>query len=390
MVFLVTLGSYCIIKWLNKQMVKWLVGGLTFFLLSLATYQGGKLVVPLIGLGLVYFVLRTENFELREFKKYVFPRFLIPGSMFLILAAAWYVASFTGPAGNRLKVASIFSYRPDEEVGRLYFPRAILSHYFNHFSPRFLGFEGDWQNARHSAPYYGVIGHLGFILVLLGLIAFAKKNKRWQNNFLLYWLVVSPLPAALTRDSVSSVRALAMTIPLSFFIAYGIKFILNFNIFELSLITNYLLLFTFFIFDGIYYLDLYYNHMIKLHPNQWLVGYKEASNLIVENKNNYEQVLMTDFYGQPYIYYLFYSKYPPHQYQRQADLNSVGDDVGEVETIDNIRFHTVNWQTDFYRENTLSIISREEVSRRELVNKPVYQNLEVIGSQNSLFFVYKE
>jgi 4-amino-4-deoxy-L-arabinose transferase-like glycosyltransferase len=415
MTFLVTLGTYGVIKWLADERVKWLITGLSSFLFGLVTYQGAKMVVPLIGLGLGYLLLRTRNFEHRELKRYIVPKFVIPGFIFVMLTAWWYLASFSGPASNRLKVASLFSYRrPSQEIREilsedriesknfhyiifhgewLHFLRGGMSRYFNHFSPRFLGFEGDWQNARHSAPYFGVIGHFGLILLILGLIFFVSKNKNWRNGFWIYWLIALPLPAVLTRDSVSSVRSLPMIIAISFFIAYGISNIMD--IFKNNarlFITCYLLLIIFFVSDFGYYLDLYYNHMVKLNPKQWLYGHNQAVNYIADNQNQFDRIKMTNFYGQPYIFYLFFTKYPPSQFQSQVVFEQSNQvDVGSVKKIDKISFEPINWSKDSVDNDLLVILSEDEVFRNELEGKPIFDQFRPLGKikGTTMFYGYE-
>lgn len=413
MTFFVVLGSYGVAKWLDTRIVKWLIAGLVSFLFGLITYQGGKLIVPLILGGILFSHHKKikpifSNCTIAQSEKFI-------GICVFLMMALWYVLSFSGSAGNRLKVMSLFSYRrPQSEIEQtltednfktknlhfylfhgewLHFLKGSLSRYFNHFSPRFLGFEGDWQNSRHSAPYIGNIAHLGLILFILGLFYFVKSSNYQNKWFFLYWLVVSPIPAALTRDSVSSVRSLTMVIPLAFFIAYGINFIRNIKIPKKLLITVYLLLFTIFAFDFTYYLDLYYNHMVKLSPKQWLYGYDEAARLVIDNQQSFDQIVMTDFYGQPYIFYLFYSQYPPERFQNQVVFkdNNLAD-VGTVTQIDNIKFRPINWKIDSEKENSLIIISEDEVFRNKLDKKPVLNELNPIGqiSGRVMYYSYEK
>lgn len=413
MTFFVTLGTYFFVRWVNELRVTSCVLFLFLFLLALITYQGGKLMVPLIGLGLLYIGARTMNKEHGGLKEFFAPKFIVPSLIFLILTFGWYLASFSGQASNRLKVMSLFSYhRPEEEITQilaedelenknihyflfhgewLHFLKGSLSRYLNHFSPQFLGFEGDWQNARHSAPYIGTISQLGLFLLIIGLIFYIKNNNNWKNSFFIYWLIIAPISAALTRDSVSSVRALTMVIPLSFFIAYGLKSIFNLKINRFLLITVYLLLITFFSFNFIYYHDLYYNHMVKLNPKQWLYGYKEATEFVIDNQKAFDQVIMTDFYGQPYIYYLFYSRYSPQKYHQQAELiTNNQQDVGTVSKIDEVSFRGINWKVDIKKDNTLIILSQDEVFRNELGKTEIMDSLKPLGKINkqSMFYGY--
>ena len=162
LVFFLVLGSWLFVK--RKYF-----GCLLFFLLALWTYQGAKMMVPLILFGLVFFNWKRLKKEWLDYKSK--PKKFLPILLILLLMGAWFYQSFTGPAKNRLKVMGLFSYRrPASEVemiiqedGKetkdLHFYlfhdewlslfRGSLSRYFNHLSPRFLAFEGDWPSPRH-------------------------------------------------------------------------------------------------------------------------------------------------------------------------------------------------------------------------------------------------
>ena len=100
--------------------------------------------------------------------------------------------------------------------------------------------------------------------------------------------------------------------------------------------------------------------MPKEYATDWMYGYKQA---ITQNYDfsKYNQVIFTNEYGQPYIYYLFYSKYPPEKFQSQAVLERESVDVGTVKKIDNIEFRKVNWPSDRGLENTLIIGTGKEI-----------------------------
>ena len=435
MTALLTLGSYLLVRSrklkfkLEEVKVKNLSNKFLFlslgcFFLALLTYQGAKMLVPLILIGLFLF-----------FKQFNF-QFLISASaserisiiLLGILIVAWYLFSFSGPAKNRLKVMSLLSYRrPESEIKTildedrlseknwhfylfhhegLYFLRGFLTRYFNHLSPRFLAFDGDWNNPRHSAPYFGMVGHVNLILLLIGLARFLSQRHKFSEYFFLYWLVIAPLPAALSRDIVSGVRSLPMVIPLSFFIGYGIERILKLKLefkfkevrskkLKLRLLilkyaqfivrySKYTIL-IFLILDFIYWADLYFVHMVKRKPKDWLYGYKDAIKFVQEYKSRTDKVVFTDFYGQPYIYYLFYSQYSPQEYQRQARLieNQFGD-VGRVEKINNIFFGPVDRAKAESCRHCLVIFSQDEILRSGIDKDPqFFAQLKPLGEINN-------
>ncbi|MBU2592872.1 glycosyltransferase family 39 protein [Patescibacteria group bacterium] len=381
-------------------------------LLSLWVYQGAKMLTPLIVFGLLFFNKRywTSYFKAKKSRPGLILGLAIAAVFFLI--GSWYWQSFSGKSSNRLKVMSLFSYaRPVEEISRvlsesgteeknlhfylfhgewLRFFRGFLLRYFNYFSARFLSFEGDWTNPRHSAPYFGVIGHVNFILFILGLTFFLARERKRPRYFLVYWLLCAPLPAALSRDIITGVRSLSMAVPISFFIGYGLSGILELKAIELIRKAIFFALILFALFDFVYYWDLYYHHMVIRSPKEWLYGHKEVINFVRENQSENQKVLMTNFYGQPYIYYLFYSKYLPLNYQKQASLKeSVFGDVGQVERVDNIFFNSLSWQADSVKKDSLVIFSEDEILRSGVENdQSVMKELRPLGRIGGLSTFY--
>jgi len=425
LVAFILLGSWLFVDSLKKNsnfLIKIFLSGL-FFFLGLIVYQGGKLAVPLTIFALL--ATNLEQFWLSIVKSFTKSnrrpnQLVFVGLILLVLSLAsfWYVKSFSNSAASRLKVMNLFSYnQPEEELvsisaedgsdlagahfqlfhGKwLHFSQGFLTRYFNHLSPKFLGFEGDWSNGRHGAPYYGVIGYLGFCLFILGLLVFLSKKRKRQKYLFLILLLVFPLPAALTRDIVTGVRSLNMVIPIAVFIGLGLDFILSLKlkpIFKKIVLT---LLMAVFLFDIIYFFDLYYCHLVKVAPKQWLYGYEEVVDYVNQNKDSYDQIFISKFYGQPYIYYLFYFQFPPEVYQKMNTFRSSGDDVGAVEQIvveDKIIYFKADyWQAIDSPGKSLVIFSEDELIRLEFQqNKPISGSkipLGIIGNK-ALFYAYE-
>jgi 4-amino-4-deoxy-L-arabinose transferase-like glycosyltransferase len=350
----------------------------TSFGLCFYVYNSAKLLIPLLGLGLFLF------FRQRFFK--IKPKEVVLSGLILFLFILPIVQfTFFGGAGGRLKVMSVFSYpRPVEEVEMLasqggvspqswqfrlfhgslpYFARGVLGRYLNHFSARFLFFEGDWSTHRHSVPNAGVLNHLALFFLPLG-VYFLIKNKIKNKAFLWYWLLVAPLPSALSRDTIQATRSFFMVFPLTIMTAFGIY--LAFQLIKrLPFVFRWvivLLLGLGWFFSFAFYLDQFFVHLPKAYSVDWLYGYKEAVNFIKDKTSDYDRVVFTQKYGQPYIYYLFYTVYDPAKYQAQAKLveNSEGD-VGYVERIDNIEFRLLYWPSDRFVKNSLYVGDAYEI-----------------------------
>ncbi len=412
MVSFLILASYFFFKGKSLE-IKNVFWGLLFSLLGLWTYQAAKMMVPLILLGVFVFRLQSGL----AFLKKIRPKKEFLGiGIIVILMGLWFLQTFSGSAKNRLRVMGLFSYhRPAEETARLlaeddleatnfrflvfhgewlHFLRGSLTRYFNHFSPRFLAFEGDWSNLRQSAPYFGVIGHLNLGFFFLGLAIFLSKKRKGPENFFLYWLIISPLPAAFSRDIISGVRALAMSVPLAVLISYFLKTVLELR---KGIVKQFLLAFLIFgiLADFFYWSDLYFNHLVKKAPKDWLYGYKEAVESVIDYQHNNpgQPVLMTDFYGQPYIYYLFFSKYSPQKYQQEARLveNKFGD-VGRIERIGNVTFKSIDWYANTGQSGRLLVFSHDEILRSGFRQEEIPLGLEPKGLINNqaTFYVYEE
>lgn len=355
-------GVYFFLKSLKEQ--KYLILSALLFALTYISYQGAKLAttIPIFILALIYWkrILKID-------RKIIISSIII--GLFICLPI---FSSFLQGRTGRLGVFSVFSYpRPsnylqtfldqgNEEIGGLTyylfhsetvnFARVTLGHWFNHFSGRFLFFEGDWQNPRHSAPNHGMLLLADLVLLIVGFASMIKVGVKKETLFIWLWLVLAPLPAVLSRDQVHAVRAFNMVIPITMMTSFGAYYLLKNTHFLKILIS------IFYIASFIYFLDAYFIHLPKHDSKYWFYGYKQAVEKITPIQNNYDEIIFQQSYAQPYIYFLFHQKYDPARYQAQAKLTEsrVGD-VGLVESLDNISFEPFSWPFADDRPGTLVI-----------------------------------
>ncbi|MFA6185070.1 MAG: phospholipid carrier-dependent glycosyltransferase [Candidatus Shapirobacteria bacterium] len=399
--FELVLASFLFFKYINKKNDKYLFWSAIIFGLTLFTYQAGKM----ISLFLIV-ILFLINFKIVNKKniKSLFLNFILP---LLIFSAPIVYGLFFGSNANRLKVVSLFSYPRSAQESNIiinesnqldyeifhnhtsFFGRGFLLRYFNHFSPKFLAFEGDWQNPRQSAPYIGVILYPSLIFLILGIFfALSRPKIDKINIFFLLWLLIAPIPAALTRDTVQGLRSMSFSIPLIYFISLGIYFIVN----KYKNIFLYCLIFGAYLLSFIYYSDLYLNHMIKKSPDDFLYGYQQSMEYLVKNQNKFQNIIMSDYYGQAYIFYLFYSKYPPQSYQQQAKLiENLSGDTGKIEQIDNIKFTTPDYNSIKNQPNTLAIFNYNEIYRQFIDKSNNFKDFLPLSPINNIstFYAYQ-
>lgn len=385
MLFELIVGMYFFARHLNEGKRKWLVISAIFFVLTLVTYQAAKLLMPCLVIGTIYF-FRKKIKNVGKTNKIMFATLLLSGFLFVN-----FYTLLSGKAG-RLRTMSLFSYpRSVEESSEIlkedrgnkfdfllfhdkpvFFLRSFLGRYFNHFSGKFLFITGDWSNQRNGIVYQGVMYYADIIFLCLGLFYLFVSKRSSLDNFMLFWLILAPVPSALTRDSISSVRSFTMVIPLVYITAVGVNQL--FKIVKkrrlLIRLLAYCLLLTAYGFLVIRMLDLYFVHDPIFTSKDRLFGYRWVMDNLKQKIDGKNKVIITNKYGQPYIFYLFYSKYDPNKYQKIASLkeNPFGD-VGEVERIDNIEFKKIYFPDDRAYENSLFIGDEFDLPLKDIVDQ---------------------
>jgi len=188
--------------------------------------------------------------------------------------------------------------------------------YFAHFNFDFLFFDGDPLRPRYRVPNVGqmLLIQAPFFLVGLYLIF---HYRLW---LVLAWLFLAPLPAAITFETPSSVRAIFMTIPLTICSGLGFFWLVSQINFKNRIIKIFLYSFLFILFfwNFSYYLDAYYFHQEVHQPYYWQYGYKELVVRVNKLLPHYNKAVITDSRGTPYIFFLFYNQYPPEKFQAQV------------------------------------------------------------------------
>lgn len=341
---LVLLGIYLFLKSLQDS--RFLIPASMSFAMTLITYQGAKLSTGIVVLLLFIFYYK-DIFKIGK-------KYLIWSLVLGIAVSLPIIMSIFGGQTGRLEVFSVFSYprskeyiqsmlnEGGEKIGDINyylfhsetynFIRGVMGRWFNHFSGSFLFFEGDTANPRHSAPYQGMFLISDIIFLVLGLFLFFKEKITKEKMLIFSWLILSPLPAILSRDQVHAIRSLDMIIPLIMIISFGYE-----------RLSKWFLVFTFFGF--IYFLDAYFVHVPTHNSQLWEYGYKQVVEAITPIQNNYKTIKVQQSFAQPYIYFLFYQKYDPAKYQKSANLISSEyvNDVGYVTKLDNIEFAAIDW-----------------------------------------------
>lgn len=297
----------------------------TLFALSGLAYHAERVIVPLF---LIIFFLRLKKSLLKEdVKKYIF----LASFVFFIILFPTLVIAGTPGFSARASGLTILSYVTQMPYGvienilgiknfvfnNLLFlsMREFLSLYSFYFSPRSMFVLGD-GNLQSSYPSLSTFFVWQFPFYLVGLWFLLKKGKYKElRTFTVILLILSPLPAAFTRDPYTTVRALPLVIPQIFIIAIGIIESYNYLVSRV-IYPRFIFVITFF-FLIIYSLAKLYSSIVILNEYYraplWNYGWNETVSILNTIDPNVPVVVDTAR-GEPYIQIAFFTQYSPEKY----------------------------------------------------------------------------
>ncbi|MCL4390444.1 MAG: glycosyltransferase family 39 protein [Patescibacteria group bacterium] len=189
---------------------------------------------------------------------------------------------------------------------RVVYSLEFLKHYTDAFSTDFLFIKGD-VNERLSIQTMGELYLIDLPFLLAGLYLLVRRPNK-STAVILAWALLAPIPAAMARETPHALRTLnLLPIPqiiTAIGVAWSIKKFPKFLI-PLTLLISLSVLF---------YLHSYYIDYPKKYDLAWQYGYKQLVSYVAAHENNYDHISVTETYGRPYIYFLFYEQYPLEKY----------------------------------------------------------------------------
>lgn len=319
--FLTVLGTYLFVKGLKKNsylIISAIVFGLTIF-----AYNSSRVVTPIIVLllGITYFQkLKNKKTALvglvifSTFFAIALPRALLQDSS---ARYRWTAVLDEGAINhiNESRGASKLPFPKFIHNKVTYFITESSKNYIAHFNPNFLFLNGG-SNYQFSVPGSGLIYPFLGPFILLGLWKIYKTRQK-AHLVSLVWLLIAPIPAAITRDSPHSLRSLMMIPPLIFIIAFGLEDFMNL---VKSRKVWYSLITIILIFSLFRFWENYSNDYRNNYSWSWQYGYKEAVEYISQEASQYDLIYFTKKYGEPHEFVLFYSKFNPESYKKDVNL----------------------------------------------------------------------
>ncbi len=345
---------------------KFLILSSIFFAIAIPAYHAQRIVTPLM---LIALFLRHKKTLLSK----THFRYLIIGAIlgFIISLPTLSIATTPGFLA-RASGLNIFSsnHQPAGFLANykgIFYPfvnshiflsiQEFASLYISYFSPRNMFVLGD-SGPRSSFPEIGTFFVWQFPFYIYGMFLFVKNKKLNDLRFFtLSFLLIAPIPAALTRDPYSTIRSLQMVIPLTIVISLAIVEILNklkktdqkiiFGVgISILIIYSLLRLYSSAIILNEYYRGVYWNY-----------GWKEAS-LIIRGLNKNLPIVVDNSRDEPYIQLAFFLKYDPEKYQKEnfeVPLSEYYTNMSRIKEkkIGNIVTRPIVWEKDLKTDEYL-------------------------------------
>jgi 4-amino-4-deoxy-L-arabinose transferase-like glycosyltransferase len=349
------------------------------FSLSFYTYNTSNLFVPLITLYLFVFSYKDISDKKSYVKKLILP---------LILLLPLLLQIIYGTATNRFSLISIFSknHQATVEVKRsssdnpyalqekIFHNRPLeiitifSKNYLTSFSTQNLFISGD-PNPRHSVPGFGF-----FLLPLALLLPISLFSKHIINPLFLYWLLISPIAAALTLDGgLHSTRLFLMLPALAYFLATGADYLYQ----KSKILSLLLLLVTVFYFSS--FLHELNNHYPKDQFESWGYGYQD----IFTNLPDYNRFLISNTEYNLLTPHAFYQKIDPHYFQDPSFSDQPQDNILEDFTgyqSSPVSYLITNWNGDTLEQVKNKTHSGDLILLKQI--KDIPGNMELSNFEN--------
>ena len=333
--------------------------------IALPAYHSERLLVPLT---ILYFGFR---FGRKLFKKPLLTPTLI--AIFFGVLISLPTLLIINTPGFLSRVNTLSSWLVDNAFYLRV--RDFFSLYLSYFSPRNLFFLGD-AGPRSSFPELSTFYFWQLPFYLHGLyLLFKRKPLGELKNLTVFLLVVSPIPAALTRDPFSTIRALPLVIPFTILISLSLIQIyqsLKTKLKKVAALTVFILLLFYSLaklYSSVFILNEYFR------APYWDYGWQQISEVIKNKTDPDLPIIIDNARAEPYSQILFYTKYDPAPYQREnfeVPLSEYYTNLTRVKekSLGRIKTRGINWEQDLpieqYFVGDYLAISEEQIARHHL------------------------
>lgn len=390
---LVVLGVLTFWKMIDSGKSSWAIGSALFFGLSVYTYHSERVFVPLLMLLLILLNRR------KLFVKRLAPGLFLTTSaiIFSVLILNFFLGTdktraqmtlitydadfLRSAASDVISKSDWFSNLLKVSLGN---PVSLLIFFvfrkmISFFQPSFLFFQGLKMTDIGSFGL-GVMYLFEIPFFIFGLIKTWQKKLPHQT-FVLGWIFLGLIPAAITQDELHPHRTLVIVPMLTFISAVGAIYL--FDLLRKRLPSDYFkfclgISLLFIVWDLLRALLIFSVHFPTEKAEAFFYGTKQSVEYVLENKDKYQEIVYDpnrgvigpDIVGVPHAYILFYSKYDPARYQ---NLPKYSDN--KTFKFDKFTIRRIVWAQDRYKKNILFIGSPWSFPTQDLSQAKVLQKI---------------
>lgn len=291
-----------------------LVSGLAFGL-SMHSYIAAALFVPPVAAAWIW----SCRAELRRS-----PVYAVGGAVLAVVIAVPVVLMWASPVGLARPSLLVVSD-----------PWQFVVNYASYFSPSFLFFDGD-PNLRHSVPGFGQLLLVEIITVPVGIFALFQLGRRGRPWIV--WILASPLAAALT-DPDQALRAVPGAVGLAVVSAMGIDTLIRLAPNRRIRVIVAVGLSCAVVINVAAFEFVYFTDYRDLSIGAWQYGFRDA--LAIAESGDWSCVYLSHRIVAPHLFVLFYTAWPPADYQaREQPITDggraeiVGYQLGKYQVVD--------------------------------------------------------
>ncbi len=296
--------------------------------LSLHTYNTARVFVPL--LLIAFFIIYRRR--ILNFNRQSLPIYSLILSVLIFISSSTLVGQqiFTGTGTARYSKLAILSDTAVYQIGQsrlhsplsknlarlrynrpFYFLTKFSKNYFSYFTPSFL------YQTHGAHKQFAITGQNLFTLpvTLLGLIGIVTLIIKYRSNsayFLFSWFLISPVASALTADPPQALRPNPMIPAVILFATIGAFTLINFASKKSRVqAVIYTLILLICLSGYVRYINVYWTDYLTNYSQSWQYGYRQTIEYIDEHQADYSHIIFTKRYGEPHIFYAFFSRLDP-------------------------------------------------------------------------------
>ena len=187
------------------------------------------------------------------------------------------------------------------------------------------------------------IGQLYFIhapflfLGMYGIVRFFRKRTK-ELLLLLAWFLIVPLPAGLAKETPHALRLVSILPLPHILIAAGL--LLAYDGFVPKIKKLFIVAYAAAVVVSMaVFLHDYTTHYPVTWSGEWQYGYKQVVEKVSKIQKNYDHIVVTNTFGRPYIYFLFYQQIDPLYFNQQVDRDRDWAGLRNVYGFDKFRFN---------------------------------------------------